>query len=230
MKTKALLLAAAFAAAGAATSMAQVYSVNAVGYVNTTLKAGFNLVSNPLTAADNTIGKLFLNIQGGVPDGTTVYKFKNGNFLISKYDELDGFYSGSATAETTLPGEGVFVKIPGGTADKTVTFVGEVKQNTTTVSIPPGFSIISSPVPQALKFDAAKNTDGTTATFPVTDGDTVFQYDRGTANYKVFKYDSLDGFFTPALPVIPVGEAVFYLYRGTSTATWTRQFSVNNPS
>jgi len=230
MRTKALLLAAAFAAVGAATSMAQVYSVNAVGYVNTTLKAGFNLVSNPLTAADNTIGKLFMNIQGGVPDGTTVFKFKGGNFLSAKYDDLDGFYSGSGTTETTLPGEGVFVKIPAGTSDKVITFVGEVKQNSTSVSIPPGFSIMSSPVPQALKFDVAKNTDGSTATFPVTDGDTMFQYDRTTGNYKNYKYDDLDGFFTPALPTLPVGEAVFYLSRATSTKTWNRTFSVNNPS
>jgi hypothetical protein len=79
MRTKTLLLTAALSAAGVATSMAQgaVYSVNAVGYVNTPLVAGFNLVSNPLnnTAANgNTIESLF----AGVPDGTQVYKFENG--------------------------------------------------------------------------------------------------------------------------------------------------------
>jgi len=88
MRTKALLLAAAFAAAGVATSMAQaVYSVNAVGYVNTTLVPGFQLVSNPLNAADNKIETLFSNMQGGVRDGTTVYKFTNGQFKIVNYIE-----------------------------------------------------------------------------------------------------------------------------------------------
>jgi hypothetical protein len=38
--------------------------VNAVGYVNTILTPGFNLVSNPLYAADNKIPALFVNIQG----------------------------------------------------------------------------------------------------------------------------------------------------------------------
>jgi hypothetical protein len=75
MRTKALLLAAAFAAAGVATSVAQVYSVNAVGYVNVTLPPGFSLVSNPLNAGtgNNTVSKLFSNIQGGVPGGTRVF-------------------------------------------------------------------------------------------------------------------------------------------------------------
>ena len=47
MRTKTLLLTAALSAAGIASSMAQVYSVNAVGYVNTPLVTGFNLISNP---------------------------------------------------------------------------------------------------------------------------------------------------------------------------------------
>ena len=47
--------------------MAQVFSVNAVGYVNKTIPAnGFAMISNPLKAADNTIDKLF----AGVPAGT----------------------------------------------------------------------------------------------------------------------------------------------------------------
>src|SRR3954463_7497868 len=134
MRTKALLLAAAFAAAGVATSMAQVYSVNAVGYVNLTLTPGFTMVSNPLNAADNKIETLFSNFQGGVRDGTTVYQFVNGNFKIANYLEAFGSWSGDAVGQTTLPGEGVFVFLPGPTVageapNKVLTFVGEVPQN-----------------------------------------------------------------------------------------------------
>ena len=47
MRTKALLLTAALGLASVATSMAQaVYSVNVVGYINLTMKPGFNLVAN----------------------------------------------------------------------------------------------------------------------------------------------------------------------------------------
>lgn len=59
MRTKTLLLTAVVAAAGLASSMAQVYSVNVVGYVSTPLVAGQNaLVSNPLNNGTNTLNDL----------------------------------------------------------------------------------------------------------------------------------------------------------------------------
>jgi hypothetical protein len=232
MRTKALLLAAAFAAAGVATSMAQVYSVNAVGYVNTTLVPGFQLVSNPLTAADNKIETLFNNMQGGVRDGTTVYKFNNGQFKIVNYIEAFGSWSGDL-GETTLPGEGVFVFLPGpavaGEApNKVVTFVGEVPQNQTSTAIPKGFSIKSSVVPQAVAPDQTKNTDTSAAPLPAGDGDSLYRYSPASKQYT--EYDFIDAFggWTTPLPVIGVGEA-FYYFRAGAATTWNRTFSVNNP-
>jgi hypothetical protein len=227
MRTKALLLAAAFAAAGVATSVAQVYSVNAVGYVNTTLKPGFNLVSNPLTASDNSLGNVFKNMQGGVIGGTTVYKFVNNNFIAVQWDDLDNKYTPDAdAAQTTLPGEGVFVFIPGA-ADKVLTFVGEVPQGNTTTAIPRGFSIKSSVVPQAVKPDD-KGFPGTTAAGAVG-GDTLYRYNATTKAYTAYQFDDLDNKFNPDLPTIGVGEAFFFFRVGNATA-WNRTFSVNNPT
>jgi hypothetical protein len=220
MRTKALLLAAAFAAAGVATSMAQVYSVNAVGYVNTTLKPGYNLVSNPLSAADNTIGKVFLNIQGGPTGGTAVFKFVNGSFLSARYDDLDGAYVGAAATETTVPGEGVYVLNPDA-ADKVLTFVGEVVQGATSTPLPKGYSIKSSVVPQAAKPDAIG--------LPGVAGDALFRYNPSTKGFTSYRFDDLDNKWVPDLPVINVGEAFFYLRAGNAT-TWDRTFSVNNPT
>ena len=70
----------ALTAVGIATSMAQVYSVNAVGYVKTSLQPGFNLVSNPLTGSDNSIGGLLANVAGGIPDGLQAYKYDGAGF------------------------------------------------------------------------------------------------------------------------------------------------------
>jgi hypothetical protein len=221
MRTKALLLAAAFAAAGVATSMAQVYSVNAVGYVNVTLKPGYNLVSNPLNAANNTIGELFKNMQGGVIGGTTIYKYVNNNFTPAVWDDLDNKYTGDAeAAQVVLPGEGVFVFIPGG-ADKVLTFVGEVVQGATSTPLPQGYSIKASVVPQAGKPDAFG--------IPGSAGDTLYRYNTTTKNYDPYVYDDLDSKFVPDLPIINVGEAFFYLRIGPAT-NWTRTFSVNNPT
>jgi len=237
--SKALILAAAFAAAGVATSMAQVYSVNAVGYVNKTLTPGFTLVSNPLNAADNKISTIFNNFQGGPRDGTTVYKFVGTGFQTAGFDEFGG-WSGQGANVTLLPGEGAFVFIPnpigGEAANKVLTFVGEVPQNATSTPLPRGFSMKSSVVPQALAPDKAKNTDGSSAAIPAVDGDSIYRWIPATRGYKTYVYTQFDP-GTPGewgsgaeegLPVMDVGEAFYYSRLGAAT-TWNRTFSVNNP-
>jgi nitrogen fixation-related uncharacterized protein len=221
MRTKALVLAAAFAAAGVATSMAQaVYSVNAVGYVNTTLLPGFNLISNPLNAADNKIGTLFKNVQGGAPGGLTVYVFEGGQFKSAQYDDLEGTFSPADVADkTTIPGDGVFCFLPSGGGNKILTFVGEVVQGNTTTPIARGFSIKSSVVPQKGKPDAFG--------LPAAGGDLIFRYNSVTRGYKSFQFDDLENAWSPPLEDINVGEAFFYFRTGAAT-NWTRTFNVNS--
>src|SRR5688500_15579957 len=108
MRTKTLLLTAALSAAGIATSMAQapVYSVNAVGYVNTPLVPGYNLISNPLdNKTGNDIQNLFKNgIQGGVfPLGSTIYYYVPGTgFDFVTWDEFDNAFGPAAKAATVI--------------------------------------------------------------------------------------------------------------------------------
>jgi len=226
MKAKTLLLAVA-AVAAAVSTQAQVYSVNAVGYVNRTLVPGYNMVSNPLNAADNTVGALFMNFQGGPVQGTTVYKLVGSGFQTSRYDDLDGFYSGQATTQTVLPGEGVFVLLPG-SASKTLTFVGEVVQGPTTTPLPRGFSIKASVVPQAVKPDALG-----AGSIPAAQGDVIYRYNTTTKGFDSYRYDDLDAAWSrngvQGLPAFDVGEAFYYLRVGAAT-NWTRTFSVNNPT
>src|SRR2546427_12593550 len=80
MRTKTLLLTAALTAAGALSSMAQVYSVNIVGYINLTIPKGFSMIANQLNASpDNTLA----TVLASVPENTTVYKF---NAVAGHYD------------------------------------------------------------------------------------------------------------------------------------------------
>jgi len=221
MRTKTLLLTAALAAAGIATSKAQVYSVNAVGYVNTSLVPGFNLVSNPLdNKSGNVIKDLFKNITPTIPNALTVFKFENGAYTTAQYDDIALDYLGTAATKTVDPlkGEGVFVKVPG-TATLTVTFVGEVPQgNALTTHIPAGFSIISSQVPQA----------GTATDLKLTavaqQGDTLYKWDNTKQAYVTTKYDDLVGDFDKTVN-IGVGEAFFY--NSKTAKDWTRTFQVS---
>jgi len=227
MRTKTLLLTAALAAAGVSSSMAQgtVFSVNAVGYVNSTLKKGFNLVANPLNAgADNTIGALFKTL----PIGTQVFKYDGTGFQIAVNDDANvatGAYESATPAMLTaqiLPGEGLFVK-NNTQVDQTVTFVGEVPQGNLSNPIPKGLSIRSSQVPQ----DGKLTTD---LGFPGKDGDQVSKFDAATQKFVgPFTFDVAEGGWTLAgvvnEPVVVAGEAVFV--RKVTAEAWTRTFNVN---
>lgn len=214
MRTKTLLLTAALTAVGIATSMAQVYSVNAVGYVKTTLQPGFNLVSNPLTGSDNSLAGLLANVAGGVPDGLQAFKYDGAGFKSVTADFGELLPAGNAALKV-VPGEGMFISNPGTTA-LTITFVGEVSQGALSNPLPKGLSIRSSQVPQA----------GTAAELGLVgeDGDQVFQYVASTQKYYSSTFDF--GEWVPALKTIAVGEA-FFLSKETAGA-WTRNFSVNN--
>ena len=214
MRTKTLLLTAALTAVGIATSMAQVYSVNAVGYVKTSLQPGFNLVSNPLTGSDNSIGGLLANVAGGIPDGLQAYKYDGAGFK-SVTADLGELLPAANAALTVVPGEGMFIKNPGTTA-LTITFVGEVSQGALSNPLPKGLSIRSSQVPQA----------GTAAELGLVgeDGDQLYQYVATTQKY--YSSTSDGGEWGPALKTIAVGEAFFL--RKAAAGTWTRNFSVNN--
>jgi hypothetical protein len=216
MRTKTLLLTAALSAAGIATSMAQVFSVNAVGYVTKTIPAnGFALIANPLVAADNSIGALF----SPAPAGLQVFKFNSTtvSFTTATFDDLDNaFLPAAAAALTVVPGEGVFVRNPTAAAI-TITFVGEVPQGDLKNPLPKGLSIKSSQVPQA----------GTAAELGLVGvaGDQVFQWDAATQTYKTSTFDDLDNAWLPALGRLEVGDA-FFLSK-VNPGSWDRSFNVN---
>jgi hypothetical protein len=224
MRTKALLLAAA-AVASVASSQAQVYSVNAVGYVNVNIDPQFNMVSNPLNAADNSVGNLFKNMQGTIPGGLKVFIFDpaTSTYITVQWDDLDlKFIPDADAARTVTPGNGVFVFNPTTTQLK-LTFVGEVPQGQLQNPLPRGYSIKASQVPQ----DAKPSDIG----LPGQGGDKIFRYNKTTKAYDTYTYDDLDAKWIPdpGLPVIPVGEA-FFLFRAVSAGSWDRNFSVNNPT
>jgi len=222
MRTKTLLLTAALCAAGIATSKAQVYSVNAVGYVNTALAKGFNLISNPLnnTAAG---GNVISNLFGNLPDGSQVYLFNGTGFDIAIVDELSGGLTGPAVVlnHALVPGEGVFVRVD--TAQQ-ITFVGEVPAGNLQNPIPKGFSVRSSQVPQAGKVVEDLK-------FPVADGDQIYKYNNTTAKYDIYTSDALSDTGwdapqgAPTVPTLDVGQAMFV--RTSIAKSWDRTFSIS---
>jgi hypothetical protein len=210
MRTKTLLLsAAALGAAGLITTSAQVYSVNAVGYINVAVPTGFSLIANQLNHGNNTLGAVLPT----APDGTTVYKFTGTGYEISTFDELDAAWSNPNI--TMAPGEGAFIRNSGAAAF-TLTFVGEVPQGNLSNTLPQGFSIRSSQVPQAGRVT-------TDLGLPANDGDTIYQFRSG--GFVINSFDELDNAWGPAEPNVAVGESFFL--RRAAAGNWARNFNVN---
>lgn len=223
MKTKMLLMSAALGAASIATAMAQtVYSVNAVGYVNVTVPAGgFALLANPLNQPTNSLTAVLPD----VPVNTVVFAWDKTTSAFAQATKRASSWSG-ASATLLSPGSGFFVKNVA-TTNINITFVGEVPTGTNMqVTYSPGFTLISSIVPQEGKLK-------TDLGFPAANSDVVYKFDTGTQSYIQKTYRSSSGAWTGGSgadagvePSFKVGEGFFV--KSTAGGTWTRSFSVNN--
>jgi len=243
MRTKTLLLTAALTAVSSAALMAQtnVYSLNAVGYINVTVLPGFNMIANQLISTNNTLGSLIpdtLNAAGvGYIDGVQVYKYTGTGFATDIAASATSSFANNWKAGgviTLNPGEAAWFKNPFPT-NLTFTFVGTVPQGTLTTSIagPSSFSMVSSQVPQAG--DLVSNLGLTN----INNGDQIFVFNPTNQAYQTYNVNFNTGNsgynqdFTGNTgdPMINVGQGFWY-HTGTTASgsgpiTWTRTFSVN---
>jgi hypothetical protein len=218
MRTKALFLTAALSIASVATSMADVFSVNVVGYVNVTLTNGFNLLGNPLVNSNNTIAQ----VVPSVPEGSVLYKLNpNGTFNTDLY--ASGAWYDTVTenpsATTLAPGEGFFVFSP---SVSNITFVGEVKTGTNTVPLRTGFSLVSSVVPQSYELVGTN--------FPTVNGYQHYNLVGSAYQISIFYsgigwYDSLT---ENPVQVLTAPAKGFFIFNSGASNNWTRAFSVGN--
>jgi hypothetical protein len=213
-------------AASLVTSQAQVFSQNVVGYINITLKPGYNLIGNQLVNGTNGIAQIFPS----VPDNSILFKW---NFAGQTFSQADTYYAGAGVwspdgnnVSTTQfnPGEGFFFQNTSG-ADLTVTLTGQVTTgNNLNVSIQgPGYGFYSSIVPDGSAFDA----NG----FPAVDGMTyqTFNTVGGSYSQALTYYAgapgwSPDGNTLVSAPAPAVGTGFLINNPGSST-TWTRNFN-----
>ena len=214
MRTKTLLLTAALAAAGVASSLAQsVYSVNVVGYINVACQPGFTMIANQLISTNNTVDQMF---TANSPDGATILAW---NQTLGTFDYNNFAFGAWDFPNATLsPGQGVMYQNPNSTP-ATFTFVGEVPQGANlSVAFIPGFNMVSSIVPQA----GALQTD---LGFAPEEGDTILKWNQhlGTYDYWFFTFGAWD----PAEPTLAVGESAFVQPGGSTHGNWTRSFTVN---
>jgi len=229
MRIKTVLLSGVVAALSSASVMAQVYSLNAVGYINVTLTPGFSILANQLNTTNNNLSPL-LDAQiiaeqnpvtglGGL-NSCILYKYESGNFVILSPDAFntppwDQTY---ATNTTLNPGEAVFVNNESG-SNVVVTFVGVVLEGSLTNTALAnagqggiGLNLISSIVPQAGRVDADLG-------LPEVDGDIVYVFNPSTNAHPGYQTYTGDEFNSPPWdapggqpgnPTVGVGQGFFY--------------------
>jgi len=246
MRTKTLLLSALLGALGSVSVMAQnVYSLNAVGYINVTCPPGFNIVTCPLLASpDNTVGTVLNNANSNLT-GSQVYFYTPS-----------GGYSAPDTAKNVGPGfqnttnpngwskNGTNVAAPGvgfwflnNSANPiTLTFVGTVPSGPVTNSLVSGFNLVGSVVP--MSGDIASNTLSALTNYNI--GDVVYTYDPTKPPASAYtKYTTAGGIFgghgqgghwtAAGDPIIPqVGQGFWYQNNSSPAVTvnWVENYSV----
>jgi hypothetical protein len=186
---------------------------NAIGYVNTDLSPGLNLISNPLIPLDARLKQI---LTAEFPNGTEVHFLTSTGYVTARHDSPSRHWTPSEAAELSLsPGDGFFIHNPTGAA-VAITFVGTVPVGWLTNHIPAGLSIQSSIVPHTGGLDVLG--------FPAEPGDMVFLYDVTRQRYEGFFFDEFQQEWRPSIPEINVGEAFFVLK--TRAIDWVRHFSI----
>jgi hypothetical protein len=192
MRTKTILLSALMGAISSVSVMAQtnVYSQNAVGYINVSLGVGFNMISCPLVCSpDNTVGTLFNNASSNLT-GCDVYfytPFNNGysEDIAKNYNPTAGKSFQPNTNGWEFNGTNVLA--PGSacwfdnnlTGPITITFVGQVATGPVTNTLNVGFNMVSSIVPMAG--DLITNSISQLTNYNITDD--IYYYTPANNGY-----------------------------------------------
>ncbi|HEY3762676.1 MAG TPA: hypothetical protein VGN23_13095 [Verrucomicrobiae bacterium] len=225
MRTKALLMAAAALAAGIATSNAQVYSQNVVGYVSVNLTNGENLIANPMdldgTGTNNTLQSVF---GTNLPNTTKVYVFTSGGWQSASYVASSGKWLGSAIITNEVnaalnPGYGVFVDVPGSSGTSiTLSEVGNVLNGPVTNNIAAGVTVLSGILPIGGTIDTNNG-------YVPSKGDKVYTWNVAAQNYGATVPNYTGSKWLGGDPVLTPGVAVFV--SAASNTVWGVNFTNN---
>jgi len=231
-------MAAAALAAGVISSQAGVYSANIVGYVNTPLVSGYNLIANPLSAGvTNGVNEVFSNPN----DGDVILTFTGSGYNQVLYSPsfqadfgqpspwLNPNTFTSVTIPTVAPGEGFYYY--NSSSSNTVSLVGSVVTASTN-GLRAGYNLVGS----ALAIGGA--VTNTLWNLIPNDGDIYLTFNGAgyvqTLYSPSFQADfgqpspwlNPNTFTSVGVPSINVGQGFFY-YNSAATNSWVQSLPSN---
>jgi hypothetical protein len=197
------------------TSLSQV-----IGFSRTTIEEGKSaLIANQFQKGRNSVEELFS--YSDFPDLLTVSK-QNSDRTGYDNSTFDQDIPGWSNPTLTLsPGEGAWLQNPNNPDHKAcnVTFIGTVREGSLVNIVPPGYSIRSAMVPQALTISALG--------YPGYPGDSILRWTGSI--FDSYYYDPDANRWTANEPFLNVGEAFWIYSDSLNSRDWTRDFSVPAP-
>jgi hypothetical protein len=238
MRTKTLILSGLLAALSGASLMAQVYSLNAVGYINVDVPPGWSMIADQLyltnqqtaQSIDAVFGPQLLNGTSTSADpyvNCEIFAWANGAFqpalfVTQQPNQAADWSSPTFAQETTFnPGQGAFIYNPN--ADFQITFVGQVPQGTVTNQMVQGFNLVSSIIPQSGAVDIDLGIQPAAL-------DEVFLWQDGAyeaVNICVSVTSSATNWSYGYSSTNFVGSSFFYYAESATPNPWIRTFNIN---
>ena len=219
------MLGAVALAAFVSSSLAQVYSLNVVGYYNVTVPSGFYFAANQLKAGNNSIKEVLPPSANLSSCSVLVWNKSIAKFQENITDGTDWFdaQTGDPTSSTTVLAPGTSFFLNNSAGQFTQTFVGEVTQGALNIPMGPGFNAVSSMTPQVL--DLSGNG------FPQDSALKLSFFANATALYSFYETDGSGTWFNsqtgdPTTLTPAVGQGFFAENTGGSTLNWARTFTV----
>jgi hypothetical protein len=210
-----------------------VYSLNAVGYINVTAPPGYSIVADQLwnSSGSNTLANTITVPADSSEDGSRIYKFNGTGYSTYTFDSFSSPPFDPNGSATLNPGEAAFFY--NNTSTNIIfTFVGTVPQGTNTVVLNQGYNLVSSPVPETGGITTTLGLAVAVAGSDVDDGDRLYSFSNNgvTSGYATYTVDSFSTPpWDPSEPTINVGQGFFYYIPNTNPAkSWVRTFSVND--
>jgi hypothetical protein len=235
MRTKTMLLSALLGTLSSVSVIAQtnVYSQNAVGYINVTMQPGYNIITCPLIASpDNTIATLLNNTnaqyQAGPRTVAEVFQFTGGTYSAqdtASFNAANGTGWAQGGTITMNPGQAVFFYNPTAT-NMFATFVGTVPTGLVTNALAPGYNLVGSIVP--VTGDIVTNSISlfTNGAVSGRNADEIFTYTPGVG-YSQVNYGSSG--WSPTDPILTNVYEGFFFFNAIagSTNNWIEDYSVS---
>ena len=198
---------------GVVTSQTAVVSINTptaaeIGFANLIAPPGHSLFTALLFrfSTEQTVASQ-INVT---VDGASLFKLDGNGFLANNY--LDGW---SDPAMLLTLGEGWYFRNPS-TAPFFLTIIGYLQVGTLTNSLPAGYSLCASLVPQPGLL-------GDLLLFPATPGVKVFRFDQVSQSMQTHTLNGSD--WQPAQPSVGLGEAFFV--HAPAPLNWIRELILN---